>query len=106
MENTTVHTMHHWHHPSVWIADDAGEPKVGLGPQNWRIITLTKTFNVDRWLLDVDRDEEGMQVLVDLHGGDPNDVTANEEFQDIKDRIIFEVRIFSHDFSKYSHFVA
>jgi len=43
-----------------------------------------------RWLIDVDRDEEGMQVLVDLHGGDPDDIIANEEFQEIKDRVIFE----------------
>ncbi|KAI0034255.1 general substrate transporter [Vararia minispora EC-137] len=43
-----------------------------------------------RWLIDVDRDDEGLQVLVDLHGGDPEDLLAKAEFQEIKDRVIFE----------------
>ncbi|KAH8102523.1 general substrate transporter [Cristinia sonorae] len=43
-----------------------------------------------RWLLDTDRDEEGMRVIVDLHGGDPDDVTAKAEFAEIKERVIFE----------------
>lgn len=33
-----------------------------------------------------------MRVLIDLHGGDPNDVVANAEYQEIKDRVMFEVR--------------
>lgn len=44
-----------------------------------------------RWLIDVDRDTEGMQVLADLHGGDPEDMIAKAEFQEIKDRVMFEV---------------
>ena len=44
-----------------------------------------------RWLIDVDRDEEGMKVIADLHGGDPEDLIAKAEFQEIKDRVIFEV---------------
>lgn len=44
-----------------------------------------------RWLLDTDRDTEGMRVLVDLHGGDPDDVIAKAEFAEIKERIVFEV---------------
>ena len=44
-----------------------------------------------RWLIDVDRDEEGMKVIADLHGGDPEDLLAKAEFQEIKDRVIFEV---------------
>ncbi|KAI0800970.1 general substrate transporter [Fomes fomentarius] len=43
-----------------------------------------------RWLIDVDRDEEGMQVIADLHGGDPEDVVAKAEFQEIKDRVTLE----------------
>ncbi|KAI0931890.1 hypothetical protein AcW2_000667 [Taiwanofungus camphoratus] len=43
-----------------------------------------------RWLIDTDKDTEGMRVLIDLHGGDPNDVVANAEYQEIKDRVMFE----------------
>lgn len=43
-----------------------------------------------RWLIDTDKDDEGLQVIVDLHGGDPNDEAANDEFREIKDRVIFE----------------
>ncbi|PFH45919.1 hypothetical protein AMATHDRAFT_70902 [Amanita thiersii Skay4041] len=43
-----------------------------------------------RWLIDTDKDKEGMKVIVDLHGGDPNDPTAIAEFQEIKDRVISE----------------
>ncbi|TFY77217.1 hypothetical protein EWM64_g6795 [Hericium alpestre] len=43
-----------------------------------------------RWLIDVDRDEEGMAVIADLHGGDPEDLMAKAEFQEIKDRVTFE----------------
>ncbi|KAI0660375.1 general substrate transporter [Cubamyces menziesii] len=43
-----------------------------------------------RWLIDVDRDEEGMRVIADLHGGDPEDLVAKAEFQEIKDRVTYE----------------
>jgi hypothetical protein len=33
-----------------------------------------------------------MRVIVDLHGGDPNDVLARAEYQEIKDKVIYEVR--------------
>jgi hypothetical protein len=33
----------------------------------------------------VGRDEEGFEVLVALHGGDANDITAKAEFAEIKD---------------------
>ncbi|EPQ29075.1 uncharacterized protein PFL1_03364 [Pseudozyma flocculosa PF-1] len=43
-----------------------------------------------RWLLDRDRDEEGMRVLADLHGkGDPNDPKAKLEFREIKENVIY-----------------
>ena len=33
-----------------------------------------------------------MRVISDLHGGDPEDLLAKAEFQEIKDRVMFEVR--------------
>jgi hypothetical protein len=38
-----------------------------------------------------------LQVLVDLHGGDPNDITANAEFAEIKD-FVTEIVEFSRVF--------
>jgi hypothetical protein len=32
-----------------------------------------------------------MRVLVDLHGGDPEDLVAKAEFHEIKERVISEV---------------
>jgi MFS family permease len=43
-----------------------------------------------RWLIDVDRDDEGMQVIADLHGGDPEDLAAKTEFHEIKEQVISE----------------
>ncbi|KAL4069702.1 general substrate transporter [Scleroderma yunnanense] len=43
-----------------------------------------------RWLIDTDQDEAGMRVIVDLHGGDPNDTAARAEFQEIKDKVMYE----------------
>ncbi|KAF9447011.1 hypothetical protein P691DRAFT_732189 [Macrolepiota fuliginosa MF-IS2] len=43
-----------------------------------------------RWLIDKSRDEAGMRVLADLHGGDLDDPTARAEFQEIKDKVIQE----------------
>lgn len=46
-----------------------------------------------RWLLDTDQDEEGMGVLADLHGdGDPEDERAQEEYREIKEGVLAEVR--------------
>lgn len=42
-----------------------------------------------RWLLDQDRDEEGMRVLADLHGrGDPTEPRAKLEFREIKENVL------------------
>ncbi|EJT97810.1 hypothetical protein DACRYDRAFT_119041 [Dacryopinax primogenitus] len=41
-----------------------------------------------RWLIDTDQDVAGMSVLVDLHGGDVEDETAQMEFQEIKERVL------------------
>lgn len=43
------------------------------------------------WLIDTDKDEEGMKVIADLHGGDPDNIEALEEFREIKDRVMAEV---------------
>lgn len=43
-----------------------------------------------RWLLDHDRDEEGMRVLADLHGrGDPTEPRAKLEFREIKENVLY-----------------
>ena len=44
-------------------------------------------------MIDVDRDEEGMRVIADLHGGDPEDIVAKAEFQEIKERVVWEVYV-------------
>ncbi|KAF8349784.1 general substrate transporter [Amanita rubescens] len=43
-----------------------------------------------RWLIDTDRNIEGMQVIADLHGGNPDDPTAVAEYQEIKDKVLEE----------------
>ncbi|KAG5729576.1 Sugar transporter STL1 [Termitomyces sp. T112] len=43
-----------------------------------------------RWLIDSDKDEEGLRVLADLHGGDLNHPAAKAEFREIKEKVIFE----------------
>jgi len=35
-----------------------------------------------------------MQVIADLHGGDPEDLVAKTEFREIKERVIAEVITF------------
>lgn len=32
-----------------------------------------------------------MRVIADLHGGDPEDLVARAEFQEIKERVMLEV---------------
>lgn len=44
-----------------------------------------------RWLIDNDKDEEGMRVIADLHGGDPEDELAKAEYQEIRDKVLAEV---------------
>ncbi|KAH8120440.1 general substrate transporter [Phellopilus nigrolimitatus] len=43
-----------------------------------------------RWLIDTDKDDEGMRVIADLHGGDPDNSVAREEFREIKERVMLE----------------
>lgn len=44
-----------------------------------------------RWLIDTDKDDEGMRVIADLHGGDIDDPVAKAEFNEIKEKVLFEV---------------
>ena len=73
----------------------------GLSPcprahgKSTRIRTSPKRSNSpgSSWLLDHDRDADGMQVIADLHGGDPENASAKAEFQEIKDRVDFDVSV-------------
>ncbi|KAL1708982.1 general substrate transporter [Schizophyllum commune] len=40
-----------------------------------------------RWLVDTDNDAQGMRVLADLHGGDPEDVIAIAEYKEIREKV-------------------
>ncbi|KAK7468783.1 hypothetical protein VKT23_003284 [Stygiomarasmius scandens] len=59
-----------------------------------------------RWLIDTDQDADGLQILVDLHGGDPEDLGAMAEFREIKDKVMEErasgeARTYAAMWSKY-----
>ncbi|KAF8891456.1 general substrate transporter [Gymnopilus junonius] len=43
-----------------------------------------------RWLIDTNKDEQGMEVIADLHGGDVHGTVAKAEFQEIKDKVLAE----------------
>ena len=43
------------------------------------------------WLIDNDKDQEGLQVLADLHGDDLNNSVAQAEFREIRAKVILEV---------------
>ena len=45
-------------------------------------------------MIDTDQDDEGMRVIADLHGGDPNNVIAQAEYREIKDRVLAEVILY------------
>lgn len=48
-----------------------------------------------RWLIDNDKEMEGLQVIADLHGGDSDDPIAMAVYQEIKDKVR-EVVCISH----------
>lgn len=48
-----------------------------------------------RWLIDNDKEMEGLQVIADLHGGDLDDPIAMAVYQEIKDKVR-EVVCISH----------
>ncbi|KAG2011743.1 sugar transporter [Coprinopsis cinerea AmutBmut pab1-1] len=43
-----------------------------------------------RWLVDSDQDDEGLKVITDLHGDDPDSAAARAEFHDIKRTVLEE----------------
>ncbi|KAK1218591.1 hypothetical protein PQX77_018727, partial [Marasmius sp. AFHP31] len=43
-----------------------------------------------RWLIDTDKDEEGLRVIADLRGGNLDDPVARAEFREIKDKVLAE----------------
>ncbi|KAM6494548.1 General substrate transporter [Amanita muscaria] len=45
-----------------------------------------------RWLIDVDRAQEGKRVIMDLHGDDTDDSKAMAEFEEIRDTVAAERR--------------
>lgn len=88
LENTLVHPMRHRGDSRCWIPRHAREPTVGQ-PTNARPAQSNCVH--PSWLIDNDRDADGMQVIADLHGGDLEDASAKAEFQEIKDRVNFDV---------------
>jgi hypothetical protein len=44
-------------------------------------------MTVRRWLIDTGKDDEGMIVIADLHGGNLEDVQARAEFREIRDAV-------------------
>ena len=46
-----------------------------------------------------------MRVIVDLHGGEPNDFVAQAEFQEIKDKVMYEVSVESYGHYQASYHV-
>lgn len=58
---------------------------------NLQTLIQTLIVSSQRWLIDSGRDEEGMIVIADLHGGDMNGTVAKAEFNEIKDKVVAEV---------------
>lgn len=46
-----------------------------------------------RWLIDIGKDNEGMIVIADLHGGDLDNDKAREEFREIRDVVAQEASL-------------
>lgn len=90
MASSAFHAMRHRIYSGRWLALHAGESEVCCGDALVHNSMLTGPL---RWLIDTDKDAAGMAVIVDLHGGDPEDPNAKAEFREIKDRVIFEVSL-------------
>ena len=87
MASASICTMPHWGAPCCRLASDARKPTV---EHLASVLVVRRSWNF-RWLIDNDKDEEGMRVIADLHGGDPEDLVARAEFQEIKERVMLEV---------------
>ena len=82
--------MCHWLHPRGRFLAHARKSAVDVLFLNHCCPPLTL---LSRWLIDTDKDEEGMQVIADLHGGGLEDPIAVAEFQEIKDKVHEDVRM-------------
>lgn len=85
MEGSALHPMCDWCTACWRVSHNARESSVCLSSVYGQLFNTRSS-----WLIDNDKDEEGMRVLADLHGGDPEDMVAKAEFQEIKDRVMFE----------------
>lgn len=47
-----------------------------------------------RWLIDNSRNEDGLRVIADLHGGDLDNEKAVLEFEEIREKVLQEVSLF------------
>jgi hypothetical protein len=74
--------MCHWRHPRRGFLAHARESKACASLSY--VICVIKSV---RWLIDVGRDAEGLRVLADLHGGDPEHPDAVAEFEEIQNTI-------------------
>jgi len=66
-------------------------PRAHGRPTRIRTFPTRSNLSDPSWLLDHDRDVDGMRVIADLHGGDLENASAKAEFQEIKDRVDFDV---------------
>ena len=58
--------------------------------QSPRIYHSSSTLAPLRWLIDTDKDTEGLRILADLHDGDIHNPDAKAEFREIKDKVLSE----------------
>jgi len=75
--------MCYWHNTCSWISPNSRKSTVSYG----RISDDKTLESNDRWLIDVGKEAEGMQVIADLHGGNPHDPVAVAEYEEIKDKV-------------------
>ena len=88
MENPLVCSNYNWDSTRLGLVIHTGKSSVRFCAH----LDDECCSNFVSWLIDNDRDSEGMRVIADLHGGDPEDVVAVAEYEEIKERVMWEVR--------------
>ena len=99
LARTSSVAMRHRHDSCFGLAHYAREPQVRalwLRTPHFHLISC-------RWLVDTDNDAQGMRVLADLHGGDPEDVIAIAEYKEIREKVDEEVRTLTPSTGKGSN---